>query len=108
MSAPLIPVVWSQLIFNLLLQILDGVLTYQILSLGASEANPLVNAAIAEWGAVLGLLYWKALACVLLLLIFAFRHKQKVLTRKALTVTATVYGCVSLAALCELLLQLGL
>ena len=35
---------------------------------GVPEANPLVNAAISEWGVVWGLLYWKTLACGLLLL----------------------------------------
>ena len=37
-------------IYNLLLQFFDGLLTYQVLSLGVPEANPLVNAAIGEWG----------------------------------------------------------
>ncbi len=106
MSTPLIPVVWGHFIFNLLLQILDGVLTYQVLSLGVLEWNPLVNAAIAQWGAVWGLLYWKTLACISLLLIFAVRQRQQILTINALTLTATVYGCVAVAAFGELLLQL--
>jgi Domain of unknown function (DUF5658) len=67
-------------IYHLFLQFFDGLLTYQVLSLGVPEANPLVNAAISEWGVVWGLLYWKTLACVLLLLIFALRHRRKVLT----------------------------
>jgi len=46
-------------IYNLLLQFFDGLLTYQVLSLGVPEANPLVNAAIGEWGVIWGLLYWK-------------------------------------------------
>ena len=44
-------------IYNLFLQFFDGLLTYQVLSLGVPEANPLVNAAISEWGVVWGLLY---------------------------------------------------
>ena len=105
MAAPLIPIVWYHFIFNLLLQVFDGVLTYEVLSLGAQEANPLVRNAITQWGTVWGLLYWKTLACGLLLLIFALRHRQRALTIKALTLTATVYGCLSFAGLCELFLH---
>ena len=36
-----------------------------------AEANPMVEAGIVSWGVVGGLLYYKALACVLLLLIFS-------------------------------------
>jgi len=42
----------------------DGILTYQVVSIGIPEANPLVRQAIIEWGAAWGLLYWKLLACV--------------------------------------------
>jgi hypothetical protein len=44
------------LIYNLFLQFFDGLLMHQVLSLGVAEANPLVNAAVAEWGIVWGLL----------------------------------------------------
>ena len=47
------------LVYNLFLQFFDGLFTYQVLSLGVPEANPLVNAAIAQWGVVWDLLYWK-------------------------------------------------
>ena len=95
------------LIYNLFLQFFDGLLTCQVLSLGVPEANPLVNAAIAEWGVVWGLLYWKTLACVLLLLIFALRHRRKALTIRALTLTASVYSVFSAASLFEALLRFG-
>jgi len=95
------------LIYNLFLQCFDGLLTYQALSLGVPEANPLVNAAIVEWGVIWGLLYWKTLACVLLLLIFALRHRRKALTIRALTLTASVYSVFSAAALYEALLRFG-
>jgi len=107
MTTPLIPVVWSHFIFNLLLQVFDGLVTYQVLSQGVPEANPLVRSAIVEWGAVWGLLYWKTLACVLLALIFALRHRRRALTIKALTLTESVYGSVSFAGLCELFLLFG-
>ena len=95
------------LIYNLFLQFFDGLLTHQVLSLGVPEANPLVNAAISEWGVVWGLLYWKTLACGLLLLIFALRHRRKALTIRALALTASVYSVFSVAALYEALLRFG-
>ena len=106
MTPSLIPVVWFYFVFNLLLQVLDGLLTYQVLSQGVPEANPLVSSAIAQWGAVWGLLYWKTLACALLVVIFALRHGRRALTINAFTLTGTVYGFFSFAGLCELLLQL--
>src|SRR5712692_7642183 len=98
------PAVWSHFIFNLLLQLLDGVLTYQVVSIGIHEANPLVRQAIIEWGAAWGLLYWKLLACVLLALIFALTYRRQGLTIKAFTVTGAVYGSVCLVGLFALLL----
>jgi hypothetical protein len=108
MTGPFVPVVWGHFIYNLLLQVFDAVLTYQVLALGVPEANPLVSTAIAQWGTVWGLLYWKTLACVLLLLIFMLRHKRRDLTIKAFTLTSTVYGCLFVAGLYELFLQLGI
>jgi hypothetical protein len=104
MAAPPIPAVWCPFLVNLFLQVFDGVLTYQVLLLGVPEANPLVRNAITAWGAAWGLIYWKGLACILLALIFAFRHKQQALTVKALTLTAAVYAYVSAAGLCVLFL----
>jgi hypothetical protein len=56
--------------FNLFLQLMDGPVSYQSFVLGAVEANPVVAAAIVNWGMVWGLAYNKILACLLLLLIF--------------------------------------
>ena len=50
-----------------------------------------------------GLLYNKILACVLLLVIFALRHKRGLLASRALIVTASVYTWVAFACLWELL-----
>src|SRR5438128_5981189 len=99
------PSIWYTLILNLLLQLFDGVLTYGVLHLGVPEANPLVGSAIAQWGIAWGLIYWKTFACALLLLIFALRHTRQALTIRALTLTAAVYGCFSIAGFFELLLQ---
>jgi hypothetical protein len=104
MTAPLIPPVWFHFLLNLLLQLLDGLLSYHAVSGGVPEANPLVNSAISAWGIFWGLLYWKTLACVLLVLIFALRHRRRALTIKALTLTAAVYGSVFIASLSVLLL----
>src|SRR2546426_709520 len=98
-------VVRRLLIFNLSLQFFDGFLSYHVLSAGAAEANPLIDAAIINWGAISGLLYHKTIACVLLLLIFAFRHRRQLLTVQALTITAAVYTCFGLFCIWELLLD---
>ncbi|HEY2989352.1 MAG TPA: DUF5658 family protein [Candidatus Binatia bacterium] len=105
MNPSLIPAVWSYFFFNLLLQVFDGVLTYQVVSIGVPEANPLVRQAIIEWGAALGLFYWKLLACALLALIFALTYGRQALTIKAFTVTGVVYGSVSFVGLCALLVE---
>lgn len=91
------------LLYNLALQVFDGLLSYQVYLVGAAEANPFVAAAMNSWGVTAGLLYNKTLACVLLLLVFGLRHRQQFLTTKALTVTAWVYSCVAAASIWELL-----
>lgn len=102
---PLPPFLLGYLIVNLALQVFDGVLTYQVMNYGVPEGNPLVQAAIAAWGVVWGLVFWKALACALLLLIFAMRYRLQRLAVKALTLTALVYGPVIILSFCELVLH---
>jgi Domain of unknown function (DUF5658) len=91
------------LTFNLFLQFTDGLISYQAFALGASEANPIVDAAIVNWGMGWGLIYNKALACLLLLLIFALRRNRRLITMRALSVTASVYGCAISVCLWQLL-----
>lgn len=91
------------LIFNLVLQVFDGLFSYQAFSLGAQEANPIVAAAISNWGVIYGLLYKKTFACVLLLLIFTLRHRHALLIKRGMVVTASTYACVTLASLWALL-----
>ena len=105
MAAPVAPAVWSHFMLNILLQIFDGVLTYHVLSDGVPEANPLVSSAIAQWGSLWGLLYWKIVACALLGFIFALRHRRRSLAIKALALTAAVYAYVSIAAVSIVLLK---
>jgi hypothetical protein len=91
------------LFFNLLLQFTDGLVSYQAFALGAAEANPVVAAAIVNWGMIWGLIYNKTLACLLLLLIFALRRNQRLLTMRALIVTASVYAWIPILCLWEFL-----
>ena len=91
------------LTFNLFLQFTDGLVSYQAFALGAAEANPVVAAAIGNWGMGWGLIYNKALACLLLLLIFALRRNRRLLARRALTVTASVYVCAIVVCVWQLL-----
>jgi uncharacterized membrane protein YqjE len=91
------------LTFNLFLQLTDGLVSYQAFALGAVEANPIVAAAIVNWGMGWGLIYNKALASLLLLLIFALRRNRRLLATRGLTVTASVYMCAIIVCLWELL-----
>jgi hypothetical protein len=91
------------LTFNLFLQLTDGLVSYQAFALGATEANPVVAAAIVSWGMGWGVIYNKAVACLLLLLIFAFRSSQRLLATRALTVTAAVYVFAIIVCVWELL-----
>ena len=91
------------LTFNLFLQLTDGLVSYQAFALGAAEANPVVAAAIVNWGMIGGLVYNKVLASVLLLLIFALRRNRRLLAVRGLTVTASVYVCAIIVCLWQLL-----
>lgn len=91
--------------FNIFLQIFDGVLTYHVLSDGVPEANPLVSSAIAQWGSLWGLLYWKIVACALLGFILALGYRRRSLAIKALALTAAVYAYVSIAGISIVLLK---
>lgn len=104
MALTLVPTVWGYLLCNLLLQIYDGALTYYLVSLGVPELNPLVDDAIQSWGAVWGLLYWKALACASIVSIFAVRHRTRSLAHAALALTAAVYGCLAIVGFLNVVL----
>ena len=94
------------LFLNLTLQVFDGLFSYQAFSLlGAHEANPFVGAAITSWGVIYGLVYKKILACALLVLIFALRHRQPSLAKRGLIATASVYMSIAVACLWEFLRQ---
>lgn len=94
---------WRLLIFNLFLQVFDGLISYQVLSADVAESNPLVDVAIVNWDVILGLFYHKSLACVLLLLIFVLGRRRQLLATQALAITATIYTCFGLVCLWTLL-----
>ena len=96
---------WFLLILNLLLQLLDGSVSYGLLSLGDAWANPLVHAAMENGRIIGGLLYNKVLACALLVSIYTLRHKREVMAANALTITASVYTCYSAASVVEFWLR---
>jgi Domain of unknown function (DUF5658) len=91
------------LTFNLFLQFTDGLVSYQAFALGAIEANPVVAAAIVNWGMGWGLIYNKALACLLLLLVFTLSRSQRLMAMRGLSVTASVYVCAITFCLWQLL-----
>jgi hypothetical protein len=91
------------LILNLMLQVFDGLFSYQVFSLGVAEANPLVLAAISSWGVIYSLLYKKGLACALLFLTFVLGRRHAGLVRRAMIVTASVYASVAMISLWEIL-----
>jgi len=72
-------------------------------ALGAAEANPVVAAAILNWGMIWGLIYNKVLACLLLLLIFALRRDRRLLAIRGLTITASAYVCAIIVCIWQLL-----
>lgn len=93
------------LILNVLLQLLDGSVSYGLMSLGGAQASPFVNAALESRRIMSGLLYNKALACTLLLLIYVLRHTREVMAANALTITACVYTCHTMAFMWKLWLR---
>jgi Domain of unknown function (DUF5658) len=91
------------LILNLTLQAFDGLFSYQVFSIGAVEANPIVASAIFNWDPIYGLLYKKVLACCLLFLLFVLGRRHFEFVKRAMIVTASVYACVAVVCLYQLL-----
>ena len=88
MQDTIVKLVWA----NLLLQILDGVASYHILSAGVPEVNPLVSYYIEQLGLMGGLLYGKLIACALVWLIFLLRKRVGPIVAKGLVVVACFYS----------------
>jgi hypothetical protein len=77
---------------NLLLQVLDGVASYQILSAGVPELNPLMAFYIENWGLMGGLFYGKLVGCALVWLIFLLRKRVGPTVAKGLMLVACFYS----------------
>ena len=83
------------LVLNLVLQVFDGVATYQGLRLGWREANPLLLFAIEALGVVPALVLFKVKACGLL--VFLRKAAPRPIAVAALQVLALVHCLLSLA-----------
>ena len=82
------------LVFNLLLQVFDGLATHAGVSAGLREGNPVVARAAALLGLGPALLLLKLQACGWLWLVWALRRRSA-LAAPALVVSATVYLALS-------------
>jgi len=86
---------WVLVVFNILLQFLDGVATYLGVQVGYHEGNPLIAAGIAHLGAIPALLIFKTEACLCLMGIWHLRASR--LAVPALLVSAAAYISAAIA-----------
>lgn len=93
-ARPVTAILFPLLVFNILLQVFDGVATYTGLQLGIREGNPLLREAFAFWGLGAGLVLIKGYACGLLLGLYRLASEQ--LAVVAFGVLAGVYTLCSL------------
>jgi hypothetical protein len=80
-------------LLNILLQVFDGVATYQAVGSPAGEGNPLVAAAMTEIGVGYALLLFKAKACGCLVMLRGMAGRA--LVGVALSLLAATYGALS-------------
>ena len=90
-------------IANILLQVVDGLASYQILSAGVPEENPVVATYIAHWGVFGGLVYSKAIGCILVILIFMLRKRVEAVVVHGLTIIACVYSILAVLLIMKML-----
>jgi len=90
------------LLANLLLQILDGVASYHILSAGVPEVNPLVSYYIDNWGLMGGLCYGKLVGCALVWLIFLLRKRVGPMVVKGLILIACFYSILGILLMAKM------
>jgi len=86
--------VYELFVLNIALQLFDAVATYEGLSVGWREGNPILVSAFAYFGVLPALLMFKAKACGLLFLLN--RNPEHDLVAPALYVLASVYTAMSL------------
>ena len=83
------------LLFNLALQLFDGVATYVGVHAGFAEGNPLLDWAFGHLGPASTLFLFKLQACACLLLLWRLRRNR--LAVPALVLSAAIYVVCSLA-----------
>jgi len=76
-----------------MLQAFDGLATYQGLRLGVQEGNPVMRAAMMQWGVIETLLGAKGAACLTLPFFLLLRHRR--FSVWALALIAGVYIALS-------------
>jgi hypothetical protein len=88
--------VGALVVVNIVLQMLDGMLTYAgVVHAGLPEGNPLVAYAMLALGPAPALGVLKLQACACLLVVWALRHRSR-LAEPALVVSAVAYAVMSL------------
>jgi hypothetical protein len=87
----------------LLLQLIDGLASFYILSAGVPEANPVVAFAIEKWGLMQGLLYSKLFGCALLIFLFMLGHRVGRVATRGMMLLACVYSCLGAALIMKML-----
>lgn len=90
-------------LLNLVLQAFDGLATYQGLSLGIQEGNPMMRSAMMHWGVAETLLGTKGAACLTLPLFLLVRPRH--LSVWALALIAGVYLTLSFVPWLTILLR---
>jgi len=96
-------VVHPLFLLNIVLQLFDGLGTYQGVQLGWQESNPLVHALMGHWGVGWALLGAKSAACAFLLLLRCLGTHPLFITR-ALSLIAACYFALSFVPWLSLLL----
>ena len=92
-AAPGIHSVHQLFLLNICLQVFDGVATYQGVTTGVKEGNPLIAMAMANLGIGSALLLFKAKACGCLVLLRQMGDRP--LVAAALGGVAATYGVLS-------------
>lgn len=93
MTAPGVDAIHKLFLLNICLQVFDGVATYQGVTTGVKEGNPLIAMAMANLGIGSALLLFKAKACGCLVLLRQMGDRPMVAA--ALGGVAIAYGALS-------------
>ncbi|MBM4263987.1 MAG: hypothetical protein FJ145_21520 [Deltaproteobacteria bacterium] len=94
-SLPEREILQQLLLFNLFLQIVDGVFTY--------SRHTMATFGPLSWSTVASVLYHKSLACLLLVLIVWLGKRKPELAAKALVITGTIYTVFAIYSIHDLI-----